>query len=93
MAKVIGDLLRQFWAGHLADKAPREAEIAETWVRVAGPDVAAATQRLHLTKAVLWLTIRDPLLREEVRFRATTLVEALRAAGFTEIQRVRVRGG
>jgi hypothetical protein len=92
MAKSIGDLLKQFWAGQLSDKAPREAQIEEVWVRVAGPEVAAATQALRLTKHGLAVFIRDPLVREEVRYRAAALAEALRAAGFPEIHKVTVRG-
>jgi hypothetical protein len=92
MAKSIGDLLKQFWAGQLSDKAPREAQIEEVWVRVAGPEVAAATQALRLTKRGLAVVIKDPLVREEVRYRAAALAEALRAAGFPEIHKVTVRG-
>lgn len=92
MAKSIGDLLKQFWAGQLSDKAPREAQIEEVWVRVAGPEIAAATQALRLTKHGLTVVIKDPLVREEVRYRAATLAEALRAAGFPEIHKVTVRG-
>ncbi len=92
MAKSIGDLLRQFWAGQLSHKAPREAQIEEVWVRIAGPDIARATQSLRLTKAGITVWIRDPLVREEVRYRAAALVEALRAAGFPEIRKITVRG-
>jgi len=92
MAKSIGDLLRQFWAGQLPNKAPREGQIAEAWVRVAGPEIAAATQTLRLTKHGLTVIIKDPLVREEVRYRAAALAEALRAAGFPEIKRILVRG-
>ena len=92
MAKSIGDLLKKFWAGQLSDKAPREAQIEEVWVRVAGPEVAAATQALRLTKHGLAVVIKDPLVREEVRYRAAALAEALRAAGFPEIHKVTVRG-
>jgi hypothetical protein len=92
MAKSIGDLLKKFWAGQLSDKAPREAQIEEVWVRVAGPEVAAATQALRLTKHGLAVVIKDPLVREEVRYRAAALAEALQAAGFPEIHKVTVRG-
>ncbi len=92
MAKSIGELLRQFWAGQLSNKAPREAQIEEMWARVAGPEIAKATQSLRLTKAGLTATIRDPLVREEVRYRASAFVEALQAAGLPEIKRLTVRG-
>ncbi len=92
MAKSIGELLRQFWAGQLSNKAPREAQIEEAWARVAGPDIANATDSLRLTKAGLTVWIRDPLVREEVRYRSAALVEALRAAGFPDIKRLTVRG-
>jgi len=92
MAKSIGELLRQFWAGQLSHKAPRKAQIEEAWARIAGPEIARATQSLRLTKAGMTVWIRDPLVREEVRYRAAALAEALRAAGFPEIQRLTVRG-
>lgn len=92
MAKSIGELLRALWAGQLPDKAPREAQIGEVWVRVAGPEIAAATQSLRLSRTGLTVVLKDPLVREEVRYRAKAFAEALRAAGFPEIQKVTVRG-
>ncbi len=91
MARALGDLIGAFLAGRLAGPSPRQAWALEVWRRVAGPAAAQATQSLRLGAKTLTVTITDPLLREDLRYRARELRDQLRAAGLEALQKVVIR--
>lgn len=93
MPDSIGDLLSRFFAGQLGDKAPAEARLRETWLRIVGPEIATATSRISLRRRSCLIYVRDPVLREELRYQVPRLLELLRAAGFAELQRLDILSG
>jgi len=87
----IGDLLQAFFSGRLTASASVEAALREVWLRLTGPEVAASTQVLTLRRGTLTAQIGDPLLRQELMYRAEELALLFRQAGFPEVRRVRIR--
>ncbi|MCX8112514.1 MAG: DUF721 domain-containing protein [Bacteroidia bacterium] len=93
MYKSIGDLLSQFLAGRLSNKEPLEAQLMDTWKRLMGPDIAQATPRIVLQGRSCIIYVRDSVIREELRYQTSSILELLRSAGFSGIRRVEIRGG
>lgn len=93
MPDSIGDLLQRFFAGQLGDRAPAEARLKEVWARLMGPEVATATSRLVLRRRSCLIYVKDPVLREELRYQAAGLLELLRAAGFDGLQKLEILTG
>lgn len=91
MAKELGGLIKAFLAGRVTGPSRREVWAQEVWGRIVGPAVAQATQRFRLSQKTLTVTISDPLLREELRYRAREIGEQLRAAGLSELQKIIIR--
>lgn len=88
--KSIQELLRAFFAGQLGSAAPREGQARELWERLMGPEIAAATERLTFRRGTLTVTLRDPLLRNELRYHTERLTELLRAAGLPALKTLRI---
>ncbi len=88
--KSIQQLLQAFFAGQLGTAAPREGQARELWERLMGPEIAAATERLSFRRGTLTVTLRDPLLRNELRYHTERLTELLRAAGLTNLNTLRI---
>jgi|GEM_PF-1210924 len=89
MPESIGELIERFLAGQLGDKAPTEARLWQAWQRLMGPDIAAATARITLQRHTCVIYVKDPVLREELRYQANAIVELLRAADFPQLKRIR----
>lgn len=89
--KSVGELLRAFLAGKLSDALPLEARLQETWKRLMGPEIAAATAAVRYRRGKVLVQLTDPLLREELRYHGERLAEMLRAAGFPEVKQVEIR--
>jgi len=87
--KSIGDLLQAFFSGRLT--ASVEVALREAWLRLLGPEVMAATRSLTLRRGTLTAEVGDPLLRQELLYRAEEVALLLRQAGFPEVRRVRIR--
>lgn len=93
MPKSIGEILESFFAGRLQDRAPLEAHIQDTWLRLMGPEIASLTRRIVIRGKVCIIYISDPVVREELHFQSHSILEALRGGGFTQLQKVEIRGG
>lgn len=94
MPDSIGELIERFLAGKLGDKAPTEARLWQAWQRLMGPDIAAATVKITLHRhTCVVIYVRDPLLREELRYRAGHILELLRAADFPQLKQIRFQIG
>ncbi|MEN3041571.1 MAG: DUF721 domain-containing protein [Bacteroidia bacterium] len=91
MSKSIGEILEQFFAGRLSSKAPLEAQLRETWHRLMGAEIASATTRIMVSRQRCVIYLKDPLLREELRYRASQILEAFQAAGFPDLRKVEIR--
>lgn len=89
--KSVGDLLQAFFSGRLGPSTSVEAALREVWLRLTGPEVAASTRALTLRRGTLTAQIDDPLLRQELRYRAEELALLFRQAGFPEVRRMRIQ--
>lgn len=87
--KSVGDLLQAFFSGRLG--AAGEAALREVWLRLTGPQVAEVTRGLTLRRGTLTAQIDDPLLRQELMYRADELALLFRQAGFPQVRRVRIQ--
>ncbi|MCS6896320.1 MAG: DUF721 domain-containing protein [Bacteroidia bacterium] len=90
MPKSIGEILEQFFSGQLRQKAPLEAQLWEIWYRLMGQEVAAATGRIVIRGRRCTIHIKDPVLREELRYRAPEILQAFRGAGISDLQKVEI---
>jgi len=89
--KSVGDLLQAFFSGRLGPSALGEAALREVWLRLTGSQVAEATRALTLRRGTLTVQLNDPLLRQELMYRADELALLFRQAGFPQVRRVRIQ--
>ncbi len=88
--KSVGDLLQAFF-GSVGSFGFGEAALREVWLRLTGSQVAEATRALTLRRGTLTVQLNDPLLRQELMYRADELALLFRQAGFPQVRRVRIQ--
>jgi predicted nucleic acid-binding Zn ribbon protein len=73
IGEAIGELLDRY---HLRDRM-NEAKVIESWEKVVGAMVAKRTDRLRITKRVLYVRVSSAPLKNELIFARTKLIKAL----------------
>lgn len=73
IGEVISDYLREL----RIDKKVLEARVINSWPSVVGPTIARQTEKLYIRNGVFYVHVSSPVLRNELAYMKTRIVEVL----------------
>ncbi len=73
IGEVISDYLREY----RLDKKVTEARIVNSWPSIVGPTIARQTEKLYIRNGVFYVHLTSPVLRNELAFMKTRIMEVL----------------
>ena len=73
IGEVISDYLKEF----RLDKKVTEARIINAWPSIVGPVIARQTEKLYIRNGVFYVHLTSPVLRNELSFMKTRIMEVL----------------
>ncbi len=73
IGEVISDYLREF----RLEKKVSESRIINSWPSIVGPAIARQTEKLYIRKGVFYVHITSPVLRNELSYMKTRIMEVL----------------
>ena len=73
IGEVISDYLREL----RIDKKVLEARVINLWPSVVGPIIARQTEKLYIRNGVFYVHVSSPVLRNELAYMKTRIVEVL----------------
>jgi predicted nucleic acid-binding Zn ribbon protein len=73
IGEVISDYLREF----RLEKKVTEARIINSWPSIVGPTIARQTEKLYIRNGVFYVHITSPVLRNELSYMKTRIMEVL----------------
>ena len=77
--RLIGDLMMELMKKTAKPRRKEMIEIADAWIRAAGPDVARRSEPVGFRGGELTVRFESPVLRQEVQaFRTSEILERLK---------------
>ena len=73
ISEVISDYLREL----KIDGKVREARIINSWPDIVGPTIARQTEKIYIRGGVFYVHLRSPVLRNELSYMKTRIMEVL----------------
>jgi predicted nucleic acid-binding Zn ribbon protein len=88
IGSVISDFLREI----KIDKKVKEAGLINGWPAIVGPTIAGQTEKIYIRNGVFYIHISSPVLRNELAYMKTRIMELLNEqAGDNIIKKVVLR--
>jgi predicted nucleic acid-binding Zn ribbon protein len=88
----IGDVISDYLRELNIDKKVLETRLINSWPILVGPTIARQTEKLYIRGGIIYVHISSPVLRNELSFMKTRIVEVLNEqAGEKVITRVVLR--
>ncbi|MDG2372466.1 MAG: DUF721 domain-containing protein [Flavobacteriaceae bacterium] len=76
-AQKLSEVLNQFSSLKPIAKGLEELKINKLWKQIMGENISVYTERVKLEKAVLYVKIKSPTLKEELRFGENRIIKLL----------------
>jgi predicted nucleic acid-binding Zn ribbon protein len=73
----IGDVISDYLRELKIDKKVTEARIINSWPAIMGTTIARQTERVYIRNGVLFIHLTSPVLRNEISYMKTRIMEVL----------------
>jgi hypothetical protein len=73
----LSDILKECTSSSHLDQKLQETRLIENWGKLLGPYIQNATQRIFISKRVLFVYIESPIVKNELFMMRTRLLDAL----------------
>jgi len=75
--QTLSEVLLNFSSQKTIAKGLKEIKINDLWKKIMGPNIAAYTVNVKLDKETLYIKIKSPTLKEELRFGHDKIIKLL----------------
>ena len=73
----IGEVISDYLKEYRLDQKVTEARIINSWPAIVGPTISRQTEKLYIRNGVFYVHLTSPVLRNELSFMKTRIVEVL----------------
>ena len=73
----IGDVITDYLKEFRLDRKVTEARVINAWPAIVGPTIARQTEKIYIRKGVFYVHLRSPVLRSELSYMKTRIMEVL----------------
>jgi predicted nucleic acid-binding Zn ribbon protein len=73
----IGDVISEYLRELKIDRKITEARLISSWPLIAGPSIARQTEKVYIRNGVLFIHLTSPVLRNEISYMKTRIIELL----------------